>query len=77
MCSFTARVVHAGDDGIFRVFVTVGVHEPSDPARWPARTNRLRFIFATSASAARTVLPVTYNEVLMQVRVHPLLFHPS
>ena len=37
-------VVHAGDDGIFRVLVTMGVIEPSDPGlpQWtdqPVNTN--------------------------------------
>ena len=30
---FTARVVHSGEDGVFRVFVTMDVIEPTDPDR--------------------------------------------
>ncbi len=35
MVRFTARVVHTGEDGIFRVFVTMDVIEPTDPDRLP------------------------------------------
>ena len=63
MASFTAKVVHCGTDGVFRVFVTVGI---VDPHNWsaPQRTNRLLFTFATSPEAAPT-LPTTYSEILM------------
>ena len=65
MASFTAKVVHCGDDGVFRVFVTLGIVDPHDPERAPQRTNRLLFIFATSPDAAPTLLPTTYSEILM------------
>ena len=67
MVRFKASVVHAGDDGVFRVAVTMGVTDPTDPARWPTRTNRLMFIFATSPRDCPRVLPRTYGEVLMHV----------
>ena len=65
MASFTAKVVHCGTDGVFRVFVTVGIVVPHDPERAPQRTNRLLFTFATSPEAAPTLLPTTYSEILM------------
>lgn len=33
MTRFTARVVHSGEDGVFRVFVTMDVIDPTDPDR--------------------------------------------
>ena len=68
MVRFEARVVHAADAS-FRVAVRVGVVEASDPARLARATNRLMFVFATDRTAhdAATVLPETYQDVLMQV----------
>ena len=70
MVRFTARVVHVGEDGVFRVFVTMDVIEPTDPGRLPQRTNNLMFVFAASPDPdrRRTVLPTTYPEVLMHVK---------
>ena len=68
MVRFTARVVHSGDDGVFRVFVTMDVIEPTDPDRLPQRTSQLMFVFAASPACRRTVLPTTYQEVIMHVK---------
>ena len=67
MVRFTAKVVHFGEDGVFRVFVTMDVIEPTDPGRLPRRTNKLMFVFAASPACRRIVLPTTYSEVLMHV----------
>ena len=68
MVRFTARVVHSGDDGVFRVFVTMDVIEPTDPDRLPQRSNNLMFVFAANPECRRSVLPTTYSEVLMHVK---------
>ena len=65
---FEARVVHAAI-GTFRVAVTVGVVDATDPGRAAQRSNNLMFVFATDRTeeAAVTILPETYSEVLQQV----------
>ena len=67
MVRWEARVVHSGEDGIFRVHVSMDVIDPFDPGRLPERTNRLMFVFATSPSHRRPLLPTSYKEVLMHV----------
>ena len=57
--------MHSGEDGIFRVHVSMDVIDPFDPGRLPQRTNRLMFVFATSPSHRRPLLPTSYKEVLM------------
>jgi len=64
---FVARVTHSANDGLFTVLVTMDVIEPSDHGRWPKRSNRLCFGFATDPQRRRVVLPSTYSEVLMHV----------
>jgi len=68
MTRFTARVVHSGEDGVFRVFVTMDVIDPTDPDRLPQRTNKMMFVFAANPARRRTVLPGTYQEILMHVK---------
>ena len=48
MVRWVARVVHSGEDGIFRVLCTMNVVDEHDPGRLPQRTNRLMFVFATA-----------------------------
>jgi len=67
MTRLDAKVVHAGGDGVFRVFVTVGVIDPRDPTRRAQRTNRLMFVFAADASVQHRVLPVTYFNIVVHV----------
>ena len=50
--------------------IQVNVIEPTDPGRLAQRTNNLTFVFATSPSVRRPILPTTYSEVLMHVAAH-------
>lgn len=67
MVRWVAKVVHSGADGLFRVFVSMDVLDPTDPGRLPQRTNTLMFVFATSPAHRRPVLPTSYPEMLMHV----------
>merc|ERR1712151_186711 len=62
----TAHVVHA-ERSIFRVMVLFHVVDPTDPNRWPTRTNTIMFVFAGHPDFRRNIVPETYPEMLMHV----------
>lgn len=67
--TFTARVVHS-TPLLCRVIVVVEVRNPADRDRPPLRSNRLSFLFVTSAAKEPyfpTIVPDTYSEILMHI----------
>jgi len=64
LVKLTTRVVFA-TDGLFQVSVIAEVLDPVHVDRLPQRSNHLRFSFAEHPESQRTILPETYQEVLL------------